>query len=141
MVGLTMHRILALTCLLALASGCAAPTSRMGVFPMRSQDLTQQGNDTIECRDIAQGIAGSMGAETATGAAVGVGAGAVVGAALGAIAGAFFGAAGTGAAFGAALGGATGGLRGAASGAGQNQTITAANYAACMRARGYEVAR
>jgi hypothetical protein len=137
-----MRRGLAAVAIALIAlTGCAAPASRMGVYPMQGQSLDQQGIDGEDCTSKATTMAGSMGAETATGAAVGIGAGAIIGATLGAIAGAFFGVAGEGAAIGAALGGATGGLRGAASGAGTNQDVRGANFAACMTAKGYSVAR
>jgi hypothetical protein len=135
------RRIIGCLILGALATGCAANATRMGVYATQNQDVGQQAKDTAECEQLAQTKAGSMGKEVAVNAALGIGAGAAVGAILGAVLGAFIGSPGELAAAGAAIGGVSWGLGGIADGARSNQHVFEANRAACLNARGYSVAR
>lgn len=124
-----------------IASGCATST-RPGVYayPARGQTTEQVSRDTAECEAWARQQTGfDPSASAGTGAAVGAIVGALGGAAAGAAIGAAAGSPGKGAAIGAAAGGVGGTAIGAGSTYSRDREGYEGAYAACMRARGYEV--
>jgi hypothetical protein len=124
-----------------VAGGCAT-TTRPGVYayPARGQTTEQVSRDTAECEAWARQQTGyDPSASTGTGAAVGAVVGALGGAAAGAAIGAAAGSPGKGAAIGAAAGGIGGTAVGAATRYSRDLEGYEGAYAACMRARGYEL--
>ena len=127
-------------------NGCITnqpPRPTVYAYPPAGISSEQHYRDTVECQNWAQQQTGytregSTAAGVGTGAAIGAVGGAAAGAAIGAATGG-----GAGAARGAAIGAAAGGVGGAVAGgtATYHKSQDGYNhaYAACMRARGYEV--